>query len=43
LTEGKTGSSSSGTENGNVYGNGTSNPVLGYVIEEGTIETAQKK
>ena len=43
LTIGKIGSPSSGTENGNVYGNGTSNPVLGYVIEEGTIETAQKK
>ncbi|MGI5100871.1 hypothetical protein [Treponema vincentii] len=32
-----------GTSSGSIYGNGTSNPVLGYVIEEGTIETAQKK
>ena len=28
---------------GKIYGNGTSNPVLGYVITDDTIETAQKK
>ena len=41
-----TGTSSSNTTSGKVYGNGTSNPVLGYAIRkatEGYIETAQKK
>lgn len=28
---------------GKIYGNGTANPVLGYVITDDTIETAQKK
>lgn len=28
---------------GKIYGNGTNNPVLGYVITDDTIETAQKK
>lgn len=42
----ETGTSSSNTTSGKVYGNGTSNPVLGYAIRkatEGYIETAQKK
>lgn len=37
---------SSGTTNGNIYGNGTANPILGYAIEStsGTcLETAQMK
>ncbi|MBP3743752.1 MAG: hypothetical protein J6J00_12280 [Treponema sp.] len=38
-----TGTSSSATDKGTCYGNGTSNPVLGYVITDDTIETAQKK
>jgi len=41
-----TGPNSSNTTSGKVYGNGTSNPVLGYAIRkatEGYIETAQKK
>ena len=41
-----TGTSSSNTTSGKVYGNGTANPVLGYAIRkatEGYIETAQKK
>ena len=29
--------------NGTCYGNGTANPVLGYVITDDTIETAQKR
>ena len=40
------GSNASSTTNGNCYGNGTANPVLGYAIKtsSGTaIETAQKK
>ena len=43
LTTSKKAATVSTSASGNVYGNGTSNPVLGYVIEEGTIETAQKK
>ena len=42
----KIGVSSSNTNDGKVYGNGTSNPVLAYAIKEkmnGYIETAQKK
>ena len=42
-----TASSLTGTKasdmSGKIYGNGTSNPVLGYVITDDTIETAQKK
>ena len=39
-------SNSSTTTNGNIYGNGTANPILGYAVEStaGTyFETAQKK
>lgn len=43
LTTSKKAATVSTSASGNVYGNGTSNPVLGYVIGEGTIETAQKK
>ena len=43
LTNSKKVTSASTISSGNIYGNGTSNPVLGYVIGEGTIETAQKK
>ena len=35
--------SSSNASDGEVYGNGTKNPILGYVIRKGTVETAQKK
>ena len=42
LTNGKTGSPSSGAENGNVYGNGTSNPVLGYVMRRRSKENRPK-
>ncbi|EFW36480.1 hypothetical protein HMPREF9554_03046 [Treponema phagedenis F0421] len=38
-----TGTDASDNERGSVYGNGTANPVLGYVIYTGTLETAQKK
>lgn len=41
-----TNDNSSGTTNGNIYGNGTANPILGYAIEStsGTcLETAQMK
>ena len=34
--------STTGTEDGKVYGNGSKNPVLGYAITAETIETAQK-
>lgn len=40
------GSSSAGTSNGMIYGNGTKNPILGYAITKsagGYIETAQIK
>ena len=37
------GTTSSNTSDGLVYGNGTNNPILGYIIRTGTIETAQKK
>lgn len=50
VTGGETGKTSndnsSGTTNGNIYGNGTANPILGYAIEStsGTcLETAQMK
>ena len=46
ITTSTTGTSSSDAISGKVYGNGTSNPVLGYAIRkatEGYIETAQKK
>ncbi len=36
----------SGTTNGNIYGNGTANPILGYAIESNSgtcLETAQMK
>jgi len=45
-TTSSTGTSSSDTTSGTVYGNGTNNPLAAYVINEGRlgyIETAQKK
>ena len=43
LKASSTGTLSATTTSGTCYGNGTSNPVLGYVITDDTIETAQKK
>ncbi|MBQ1832181.1 MAG: hypothetical protein II114_00190 [Treponema sp.] len=44
---GKTSSdNSSGTVNGNIYGNGTANPIIGYAVESNSgtnLETAQLK
>ena len=43
---GTIGTTSSGTSNGTIYGNGTMNPILGYAITKGSggfIETAQMK
>ena len=44
--DGTIGSTSSGTSDGTIYGNGTMNPILGYAITQGSggyIETAQMK
>lgn len=41
-----TNDNSSGTTNGNIYGNGSANPILGYAIESSSgtcLETAQMK
>ena len=43
IKDSTSGTTSSNTSNGLVYGNGTNNPILGYIIRTGTIETAQKK
>ncbi|WP_294429312.1 Ig-like domain-containing protein [uncultured Treponema sp.] len=45
-TDGTVGTTSSGNENGTIWGNGTMNPILGYAITKGSggyIETAQMK
>ena len=43
LKESTNETSSGDGSSGKCYGNGTANPVLGYVITDDTIETAQKK